>query len=58
MLIDPAELDLKLLWSEADRTKHPETAGFAHRDDDITAVREREDRELDGELVADGSVHS
>ena len=58
VLVDPVELDLELLGSEADRTQHAESAGLAHRDDDIAAVREREDRKLDAEFVADGSVHA
>ncbi len=58
VLIDPVELDLELLRSEADGAKHPEAARFAYRDDDIAAVCEREDRKLDAELVADGSVHA
>ena len=40
-----------------DRAEHAEAAGLAHRDDDVTAVGEGEDRELDAELVADGGVH-
>ena len=41
-----------------DRTEHAEAAGLAHGDHDVTAVGEGEDRELDAELVAEGSVHS
>ncbi len=58
VLVDPFQLDLELLGGEADRPQHAEATGLAHRDDDIAAVREREDRELDAELVADGSVHA
>ena len=58
VLVDPLELDLELLGREADRAQHAETAGLAHRDDDVAAVGEREDRELDAEFVADGSVHA
>ena len=58
VLVDPLQLDLELLGREADSPQHAETTGLAHRDDDIAAVREREDRELDAELVADGSVHA
>ena len=58
VLVDPLQLDLELLGREADRPQHAETAGLAHRDDDIAAVREREDRKLDAEFVADGSVHA
>ena len=58
VLVDPLELDLEFLRGEADRPQHTETAGLAHRDDDIAAVRERENRKLDAEFVADGSVHA
>jgi len=58
VVIDPLELDLQLLGREADSPQHAETTGLAHRDDDIAAVREREDRELDAEFVTDGSVHA
>jgi hypothetical protein len=58
VLVDPVQLDLELFGSEADRAEHSEAAGLAHGDNDITAVGEGEDRELDIELVADGGVHA
>ena len=58
VLVDPVQLDLELLRGEADRAEHAEAAGLAHGDDDVAAVGEREDRELDAELVADGGVHA
>ena len=57
VLVDPVELDLELLGAEAHRAEHAEPAGLAHRDDDVTAVGEGEDRELDAELVADRGAH-
>ncbi len=58
VLVDPLELNLELFGGEADRTEHPEAAGLAHGHDDVTTVREREDRELDVEFVADRGVHA
>jgi hypothetical protein len=57
VLVDPRQLDLELLGAEADGAEHAEAAGLAHRDDDVAAVREGEDGELDAELVADGGAH-
>ena len=57
VLIDPVEFDLELFRREADGAQHAETAGLAHRDDDVAAVREGEDRELDAEFVAEDRVH-
>jgi hypothetical protein len=57
VLVDPVQLDLELLGREADGAEHAETTGLGHRDDDVTAVGEREDRELDPQFVADGSAH-
>ena len=54
VVVDPVELDFKLLGREAHRPQHPETAGLAHRDDDVPAVGEGEDRKFDLEVVADG----
>ena len=58
VLVDPLQLDLELLGREADGAEHAEAAGLAHRDHDVTAVGEGEDRELDAEVVADGRVHA
>ena len=57
VLVDPVELDLELLGAEADGAEHAEAAGLAHRDDDVAAVGEGEDRELDAELVAEWRAH-
>ena len=58
VLVDPVQLDLELLGGEADGAEHAEAAGLAHRDDDVAAVGEGEDRELDAELVAERGVHA
>ena len=57
VLIDPVEFDLQLFRRESDRTQHPESAGLAHGDHDVAAVGEREDGELDAEIVTDWGVH-
>ena len=57
VLVDPVELDLELLGREGERAEHAHAAGAAHRRDDVAAVAEREDRELDAEGVADFGVH-
>src|SRR5262249_48846480 len=57
VLVDPLELDLELAGLEADGAEDAEAAGAAHRRDDVTAVAEGEDRELDAKGVAEGSVH-
>jgi hypothetical protein len=57
VLVDPLALDLELLGREPDGTEHAEATGLAHGDDDVAAMREGEDRELDAEVVADGRAH-
>jgi hypothetical protein len=52
VLVDPVQLDLQLLGREADRAEHAEAACLADGDDDVAAVGEGEDRELDAEVVA------
>ena len=56
-LVDPVQFDFQLLGGEPDGAEHPETAGFADRDDHVATVGEREDGELDAQFVAEGSVH-
>ena len=57
VLVEPVELDLELLGREADGAEHAESAGVGHRRDDVAAMGEGEDRELDAEPVADLGVH-
>ena len=51
------QLDLELLGREADGAEHAEAAGAADRGDDVAAVGEGEDRELDAETVTEGGMH-
>ena len=51
------QLDLELVGAERERAEHAVAAGLAHRGDDVAAVREGEERELDAELVTDGGAH-
>ncbi len=57
VLVDPGQLHLELLGSEADGAEHPDPSGVGDRGDHVAAVGEGEDRELDAERVADLSVH-
>ena len=57
MLVDPVQLDLELLGRERERAEYPETAGAADRGNDVSAVREREDGELDVELFGNRCAH-
>ena len=57
VVVDPVQLDLELLGGEREGAEDAEAAGAADRGDDVAAVREREDRELDAELVTDGCAH-
>ena len=55
--VDPVQFDLELFGGEPHRAQHTEAPGFADGDHDIAAVGEREDGELDPELVAKCGVH-
>jgi len=57
VLVDPLALLLEFLGREADRTQHAESSGFADRNDDVTAVGEGEDRNVDSKDVANVGVH-
>jgi len=46
-LVYPLQLRLELLERECHRPEHPEPAGLAHLDDDVAAVREGEDGNVD-----------
>ena len=58
VLVDPRQLDLELLGGERERAEHAEAAGLRDRGDDVAAVREGEDGELDVELVAEWGFHA
>ena len=57
VLVDPRELDLELVGAERERAEHAVAAGLADRGDDVAAVREGEERELDAEPVTDRGLH-
>jgi len=57
LLLDPGEVDLELLGGVSHGPQHPEAAGLRHGGDDVAAVREGEDRELDVEQVGHGGAH-
>ena len=57
VVVDPVELDVELLGREGQCTEHAEPAGAAHGGDDVAAVAEGEDRQVDAERVADARVH-
>ena len=57
VLVDPLELDLELLGREADGAQDAEPAAARDGGDDVAAMGERENGELDAELVAERGVH-
>jgi hypothetical protein len=57
VLVDPAALDVELLGRKPNRTENAETSGAAHRRDDVTAVRESEDRNFDSQSFAELRLH-
>ena len=57
VLVDPVQLDLELLGTEADRAEHAEPARLAHGRDDVATVGESEDRVLDPEHVTELGAH-
>ena len=57
VLVDPGELHLELVGGEVQGPEHAESAGVGHCRDDVAAVAEREDRELDAEGVTDWCTH-
>ena len=56
VLVDPVELDLELLGRERERAEHAHPAGVGHRGDDVAAVAEGEDGQVDPEHVAEARV--
>jgi len=53
MLVDPAQLLLKLLGRERHTAENAEPARTRHRGDHVAAVAEGEQREVDAVLVTD-----
>ena len=50
LVVDPGQLLVELLGRERGRAEHAEAAGVGHRGDDVAAVAEGEEREVDAEL--------
>jgi hypothetical protein len=57
VLVDPPAFDLELLGREADGSEHAQPARLADGRDDVSAVAEREDRELDTQTITDRGTH-
>jgi hypothetical protein len=53
LFVDPGQVDLEGARAVAGRAEDPEAAGVGDGRDDVPAVAEGEDRELDPEAVAD-----
>src|SRR6185503_8370606 len=58
VLVDPLELDFELSRRKPDGAEDAEPARLADCRDDVAAVAEGEDGELDAEPVTDRSVHA
>jgi hypothetical protein len=57
VVVDPRQLLVELLRSERGGAEHAESDRIGHCGDDVAAVTEGEDRELDAEAVANGRMH-
>ena len=57
LVLDPVEVDLELAVGVADRPEHTEAPGTRHRRDDVSAVAESEDRQVDTEHLRDTGLH-
>ena len=57
LLPDPGQVVVELVGGVADGAQHPEAADAAHRRHDVTAMAERQDGELDPQLVLDPGAH-
>src|SRR5271166_51572 len=58
MIVDPFQLEVKLIDRESGRSKHSETAGSADSSHHVAAVAEGHQREIDAEHFANGCFHS
>ncbi len=54
---DPVEVDLELAGAVGDGAEHPHAPGVGDGGDDVAAVAEGQDRELDAESLGDGGAH-
>ncbi len=57
LVLDPRQVDLELLGRVGDGAEHTESTCLRHGGDDIAAVAEGEDRELDVEHLGGGGLH-
>jgi len=57
VVVDPLALDLELVGREPDGSQHAQSAGTADGRNDVAAVAEGEDRELDPETVTQIGTH-
>ena len=55
--VDPGQLDLELVGAVGEGPENAVATGLAHGGDDVSAVGEREQRELDAEALGDGRAH-
>ena len=58
VVVDPRQLLVQQFRGERGRTEDTEPSGIGHCGDDVTAMTEREKREIDTELLADGWLHA
>ena len=58
VLVDPGQLDLELVGGEVQRAEHAHAAGPGDRGDDVAAVTEREDRELEAHFPGESCAHA
>ena len=57
LVLDPLEIDLELLWRMGNCAEHTETTRFGDGGNDVAAVSEREDRNVDPEHVGHRGLH-
>ena len=57
VLVDPIEFDLEAFGFVGERAQDPEASGVGDRGDDVAAMTEREDRELDVESFTNRCLH-
>ena len=57
VVVDPLQLDLELVGRHAGHPHHAHAPRLRHLDDDVAAVAERDEWELDVEQVADAGSH-
>src|SRR5438270_12544061 len=58
LTVDPRQRRVELVGRIGGRAEHAEPAGVGHRGNDIPAVAERDDRELNPKHLCDTRLHS